>query len=451
MSLDSLLGRITSTSCTLSPTATTRKSSCNVTPTALDTGVMAPGASYVGNSSFFGSIGVLTSPLLGFTVQSAPLTITADDSGRIYGEANPTFTASYATFVNGDDEGDLLGTLSCTTTATALSDVNTYPITCNGLSSPISTIYPLSSTPHYAITYEPGTLTINQATLDITADPQSRGYGQANPTLTATFDTFLNGDDASDLDDPVVCSTSADSSSPVGSYDITCVAGPDNNYDLHFFKGSLTVTDADLTITAEDKSRLVGAANPTFTVKYVSFQGTDDEGDLGGTLNCTTAADSNSVAGDYPITCDGLTSDNYDIQFVAGTLHVLAAPGGSLPGGTGSYQAGGSVDVDVHDFKPGTTVLVNGCGIVDGEILIDGDGNGHATFTLPPGMDSTKCELTITGTDNTDGPADVVLTMEVLGLVPTGSSSLPLGLTAGLAVLLGFGLLTLARRRHAFR
>ena len=36
-SLDTLVGRISSNSCTLSPTATTRRSSCTVTPTPLDT------------------------------------------------------------------------------------------------------------------------------------------------------------------------------------------------------------------------------------------------------------------------------------------------------------------------------------------------------------------------------------------------------------------------------
>jgi len=335
VSLGTLLGRLSATSCTLSPTATTRKSACTVAPTALDTGVMAPGATYGGDSNFTASVGVLTSPVLGFNVTSAPLTITANNASRDYGTANPSFSVSYGTFQNGDDEGDLLGTLSCNTTADANSPVNTYPITCSGLSSKISTIYPLSSTPHYSITYVDGTLTVGKVALDITAD---------------------------------------------------------------------------------DKSRIVGTANPAFTVKYSTFSAGDDETDLGGTLSCNTTADTNSAIGDYPITCSGLTSDNYAINFVAGTLHVLNAPNGNLPGGGGSYPAGGTVDVDVHDFKPGSIALVNGCGIVDGQILIDENGDGHATFNIPAGMDSTTCELTVTGTDNVDAPADVVLSMAVLGL-----------------------------------
>lgn len=452
VTVDTILNRLLGGSCVLNPSGTGASNSCTVSVTALDTGVLAPKASSYSSTSshsIWCPLGVCaTVPGLA-NVGSAPLTITAQAASRTYGAANPSFTVGYSGFVNGDDEYDLLGSLSCSTTATSTSDASTYPITCSGLTSPNSI---LNLPPaHYSITWAPGTLTVEKADLTVTAEAKSRGYAEANPTLTASYATFATGDDESDLDDPVVCSTTADSSSPVGDYPITCSAGADNNYDLHFTAGNLHVGTADLVITADDKSRVVGAANPTFTVKYATFQGTDDEGVLGGALECTTTADSNSPVGDYPITCSGLTSDNYSIDFVAGTLHVLAAPGGSLPGGSGSYQAGGAVEVDVHDFKPGSTVIVNGCGIVDGEIVIDANGNGHATFPIPADMDTSKCELTLTGTDNADAPAEIEMTMEVLGLVRTGSSSLSLGLTAGLALVLGFGLVLLGRRRYAWR
>lgn len=334
-SIASITGRLPSGSCTLvAVPASTNKSKCDIVLSPKDTGPMIPLASY----SATGGVHISSIlPVAGsLTVGPAPLVITADPQSRDYGAADPTFTVSYATFVNSETSSVLGGSLSCTTTATSTSDVNTYPISCSGLTSPLSSIYPLSSTPHYSISWVDGTLTVEKADLTITADDQSRGYGEANPTFTASYASFVPGDDENDLDDPVVCTTTADSSSPAGDYPITCSAGADNNYDLHFIDGNLHIGTATLDITADDKSRVVGAANPTFTVKYATFQGTDDEGDLGGTLECTTTADSNSPVGDYPITCSGLTSDNYAINFVAGTLHVLAAPGGSLPGGSGA-------------------------------------------------------------------------------------------------------------------
>ena len=53
----------------------------------------------------------------------APLTVTAAPSTKVYGAPNPAFTVTYATFVPGDTEAVLSGTLVFTTTATTASAV----------------------------------------------------------------------------------------------------------------------------------------------------------------------------------------------------------------------------------------------------------------------------------------------------------------------------------------
>ena len=60
-------------------------------------------------------------------VTPAPLTITADDKTRVYGEDYPAYTASYDGLVNGDGEGDVDG-LELTGGAPAGADVGDYPI-----------------------------------------------------------------------------------------------------------------------------------------------------------------------------------------------------------------------------------------------------------------------------------------------------------------------------------
>jgi hypothetical protein len=40
--------------------------------------------------------------------------------------------------------------------------------------------------------------------------------------------------------------------------------------------GTLTVTKATLTVTADDATRAYGAANPAFTVSYAGFVNSDD-------------------------------------------------------------------------------------------------------------------------------------------------------------------------------
>src|SRR5438876_7334519 len=87
---------------------------------------------------------------------------------------------------------------------------------------------------------------------------------------------------------------------------------------------TLTVTPAPLTITANNKSRTYGTANPTLDATYSGFVNGQGPSALTGTLSCTTtpATTSSSPAGKYPINCSGQTSTNYAITYVAGTLTI---------------------------------------------------------------------------------------------------------------------------------
>ena len=97
----------------------------------------------------------------------------------------------------------------------------------------------------------------------------------------------------------------------------------------------LAITPAALTITADDKSRLVGDPNPPFTATYsgfvqgnvTSWNGTltpinDTPANLGGALVFATPATPSSPVGAYNITPSGQTSSNYAISYVDGTLTV---------------------------------------------------------------------------------------------------------------------------------
>jgi len=109
------------------------------------------------------------------TVNQAPLTVTANNVSRAYGAANPTFTASYSGFVNGDTVSVLSGAPSLTTTATTSSAVGGYTVTAAA-----GTLVAAN----YTFTYVNGTLTVTQATPVITwATPAAITYGTA---LSAT-------------------------------------------------------------------------------------------------------------------------------------------------------------------------------------------------------------------------------------------------------------------------
>ena len=117
------------------------------------------------------------------TVTPAPLMVTASAASKVYGQANPAFTASYSGFVNGDTPGTLTGALSFSTLATAASPVGVYAVTPSGLSSS-----------NYAISFVNGALTVTPAPLTVTADDASKVYGQSNPAFAASYSGFVNGD-----------------------------------------------------------------------------------------------------------------------------------------------------------------------------------------------------------------------------------------------------------------
>jgi FtsP/CotA-like multicopper oxidase with cupredoxin domain len=250
-----------------------------------------------------------------FTITPAALTITANSATRLFGAPNPAFTATYAGFLNGDTPAVLTGALACVSTATATSPAGTYPINCSG-----------QSATNYAITYAPGTLTITQAPLMITANNATRALGTPNPVFTATYSGFVNGDTPAALAGTLACATTATATSPAGAYPITCSGQSSTNYAITYVPGTLTVTQAPLTITANSASRAVGAPNPAFTATYAGFVNGDTPAVLTGTLLCVTTATATSPAGIYPITCSGQSSTNYAITYVPGTLTVTAVP-----------------------------------------------------------------------------------------------------------------------------
>ena len=107
------------------------------------------------------------------SVLKAALTMTANNTNKIYGAAVPAFGASYSGFVNGDSTNQLTSQAVLSTTATAASPVGLYSITPSGASSS-----------NYTIAYVSGTLTISKAgTTGIVSSSK-------NPSLTTEGVTF---------------------------------------------------------------------------------------------------------------------------------------------------------------------------------------------------------------------------------------------------------------------
>ncbi|WP_304437900.1 MBG domain-containing protein, partial [Terrabacter sp. Root181] len=356
------------------------------------------------------------------TITKAPLTITADDKTRTYGDANPTFTGSILGLKNGDGI-----TASYTTGATALTGVGTYAIVPTAVDSTPATLA------NYQVTLVDGTLSITKAALTVTADDKTKVYGSANPTLTGSIVGRKNGDDIS-----ATYSTAAVDSSPVDDYDITvALIDPDSrlsNYEVSVISGTLTVTKKGLTVTADDKSRTYGYANPSLTVSYSGFVLGQSASVLGGSLSVTTTATASSDVGTYPITGSGQTSGNYAITYAPGTLSVTKAPltvtaddkgrtyGYANPSLTVSYSGfvlGQSASV-LGGSPSVTTTATASSDVGTYPITAWGQTSGNYAITYAPGtLSVTKAALTVTADhkSRTYGDANPALTVSYTGFV----------------------------------
>src|SRR5205823_3948929 len=93
----------------------------------------------------------------------------------------------------------------------------------------------------------------------------------------------------------------------------------DPDYTISYVNGTLTVTPAPLTITADNKSKVYGAALPALTASYSGFVNGDTPASLTTAPTLSTAATAGSHVGSYALTASAAASPNYTITYVGGT------------------------------------------------------------------------------------------------------------------------------------
>ena len=243
------------------------------------------------------------------TVNKATLTLTAANASRPYNTPNPTFTGTLTGAVNGDTFTEsfattatiasVAGTYPITPSATGTNLANYTVSATNGTLTitPASTSSTITWTPASltygtglgaaqlnatstiagTFTYTPAlgailpagaqtlsatftptdtadyapqtvtaTLTVNKATLTLTAANASRPYNTPNPTFTGTLSGAVNGDTFTES-----FATTATIASVAGTYPITPSATGTNlaNYTVSATNGTLTITPASTSST----------------------------------------------------------------------------------------------------------------------------------------------------------------------------------------------------------
>ena len=263
-----------------------------------------------------------------YTINKAPLTITANSTSITYGDNAKNDGVTYGEFVNGEDEHVINGTLSF--------DYGGYA-KGKGVGEYVLSLVENLSADNYEIVYKSGTLTVNPKPITVTIANGTHEYGGAvapygisdpeggggwvnegdKETLFGLI-TFLLKKQTSPYD-----SVELNSLLPVGKYDITAQNKDYGNYNVTFNNGEYEVTPAKLTITAISTIIYYGDEAPNAGVEYSGFVNNEDSTVLGGKLEYDYHGYKvGSGVDTYVISVSGLTSDNYEITFENGTLTV---------------------------------------------------------------------------------------------------------------------------------
>jgi len=252
--------------------------------------------------------------------------------------------------------------------------------------------------PNYTFTYVPGSVTITAGVpLTITANNATRAVGAPNPAFTATYAGFVNGDTPASLTGTLVCTTTATTANPAGTYPITCSGQTSATYTITYVPGVLTVT----------------AAGPILSLAPTALTFTSP-------INVTTVSQPVTVsnAGSAPMRITGITLGGAN-PFRFGITHNCPI------GGTG-LAAGGSCTVNVT-FTPNNNLsrsatlrVAVAAPAVTGTVALTGSSlrpgvalstNSLAFGNVPINTPSTPQSVTVTNT----GTVPLVFTSITVG------------------------------------
>jgi hypothetical protein len=182
---------------------------------------------------------------------------------------------------------------------------------------------------------------VNPAPLVITAGGGTMSYGGTVPAITPSYSGFVPGESAANLNPQPLCTTTATSTSNLGSYPTSCSGAADPNYSISYKNGTLTVTPAVLTVTATSQTDVYGSVdgdncgkvNQHLTYTITGFvDGQTRSQVLTGSPDETTTAEPKSNVGTYAIDISQGTlqlnstlGTHYTLVFVNGTLTVTPA------------------------------------------------------------------------------------------------------------------------------
>ena len=320
------------------------------------------------------------------TIIKKDLTITADGATKVYDGSALTKNSYTNTALA---TGDAITNVTVTGSQTVVGSSNNVP------SAVVIMHGENNVTASYNITLENGTLTVTQKALTIIAGSDTKVY-DGTALTNSTYTTDPNHDLATG--DAITSVTFTGSQTAVGSSSNVPSAAVIKNgsnetvtacYNITYTNGTLEVTRASVTVTADDASKTYGDAEPTsFTATVSGLVNNESESLISYTISRATGEN----VGEYAITpaAGDTPPDNYTVSYVAGTFTITPK---TLGDGTRT-----SSGITITMEKDGDEYVVTA---KDGETTL----SKNTDYTLSEFVDDV---VTITGIGNYTGSAKLV-------------------------------------------
>src|SRR5437588_561707 len=258
-----------------------------------------------------------------FTIDKKTASVTPNAASKTYGGADPALNGTLTGFLAADG---VTATYSRTTGETVAGS----PYTISATLSPAGVLG------NYQIAYNTADFTIDRKALDITANNQSKNYGDTFSFTGSEFTTgagqLVNGDSVTSvtLSSAGAAATATVAGSPYVITSSAAVGGGLGNYTINYHDGSLTVNAIALDITANAQSKTYGATFAFTGSEFTAGSGQLVNGDSVTTVTLTSAgaAATATVSGSpYDITPSaavGTGLGNYAITYYVGHFAVNA-------------------------------------------------------------------------------------------------------------------------------
>lgn len=237
------------------------------------------------------------------TVLPREIQIVMDNLSKFYGDADPEFSFTLQGALQFDDTIEDLFDGQIVRQSGEI--VGIYLLSIDGVTNE-----------NYNIVFQNANFVINKRPITVIADDATKIYGDEDPSFTYTATNLVDGES-------ITLSVKRQYGENVGDYAMVLESSNDARYSITFVPGILTILPSEITLRAEDKVKVYGDEDPSYSVIIVDglLKNNDVLANIANGQMERTAGEN---VGQYVISQGSYNlGDNYKIKFQTGSLEIV--------------------------------------------------------------------------------------------------------------------------------